>query len=134
MDGLDLATEIRALEGGRRPAALVLLTSLGSARPTSMDIFAGFLTKPMKPSALFDTLVGIFTGQPCASCRARPDDQRLTPGWRNKQPLRILLAEDNATNQKLALAVLDRWATGRMWPPTASKPCRPSSARRTTSC
>ena len=109
MDGLELAMEIKALEGGAR-LPLVLLTSLGQRDPRpEMDVFAGFLTKPMKPSALFDTLVGIFTGQPVRVLpRKGAKSSQFDAGMGRKQPLRILLAEDNATNQKLALAVLDR--------------------------
>ena len=66
-----------------------------------------FLTKPLKPSSLFDALVGLFTGQ---ITRLVPPDQ--APHFDTqigvKFPLRILLAEDNATNQKLALRLLAR--------------------------
>jgi CheY-like chemotaxis protein len=87
-----------------------MLTSLGrSELKEDMDLFEAFLTKPIKPSSLFDALVSIFTGQPV---RVRAGEDRgqvsfdATMGKRH--PLRLLLAEDNATNQKLALRLLGR--------------------------
>jgi signal transduction histidine kinase/DNA-binding response OmpR family regulator/HPt (histidine-containing phosphotransfer) domain-containing protein len=110
MDGLELAIKIRALGGTAARMPLVLLTSLGTrdARP-GMEIFSGLLNKPMKPSALFDTLVSIFTGQPVRVLpRKGPKATQFDALMGQKQPLRILLAEDNATNQKLTLVVLKR--------------------------
>ncbi len=72
MDGLALAREIRALAGpaSQHAAGAADLAGTARGRRRTAD-FAAFLTKPVKPSALFDVLVGIFTGQPCACCRAR---------------------------------------------------------------
>jgi CheY-like chemotaxis protein len=110
MDGLTLATEIRDLKSPNSKLPLVMLTSLGRREVREgMDEFAAFLTKPLKPSALFETLVSIFTGQPT---RVRPREAGEKPQFDAHMgqhwPLRILLAEDNATNQKLALRLLDR--------------------------
>ncbi len=50
----------------------------------------------------------------------------MDPGMAERHPLRILLAEDNVVNQKLAhAAASSRWATAPTWRATAS---RPSSA------
>jgi CheY-like chemotaxis protein len=110
MDGLTLATEIRDLKSPNSKLSLVMLTSLGRREVgDGMDEFAAFLTKPLKPSALFEALVSIFTGQPT---RVRPREAGEEPQFDAHMgqhwPLRILLAEDNATNQKLALRLLDR--------------------------
>jgi CheY-like chemotaxis protein/HPt (histidine-containing phosphotransfer) domain-containing protein len=63
------------------------------------------LTKPVKASQLFNALVGVF-GDECAEPAASQAafDDSLGERW----PLRILLAEDNAVNQKLAVQVLRR--------------------------
>jgi CheY-like chemotaxis protein len=89
---------------------LVLLTSLGNREAKdAMQEFAGYLTKPLKPSHLFDTLVGIFTGQPIRVLpRQSTKRQQFDPRMGEINPLRILLAEDNTTNQKLAITVLGR--------------------------
>jgi signal transduction histidine kinase/CheY-like chemotaxis protein/PAS domain-containing protein len=110
MDGLTLAGEIRSLRSPNSNLPIIMLTSLGRREVREGIVeFAAFLTKPLKPSALFDALVGIFTGQ---TMRVRPGeageetqfDAHMGQHW----PLRILLAEDNITNQKLALRLLDR--------------------------
>jgi signal transduction histidine kinase/DNA-binding response OmpR family regulator/HPt (histidine-containing phosphotransfer) domain-containing protein/PAS domain-containing protein len=110
MDGVTLAREIRALQTPNSTFPLVMLTSLGRREvKEGIEEFVAFLTKPLKPSALFDALVSIFTGQPT---RARPrggmEDSQFDAHMGKHWPLRILLAEDNATNQKLALRLLAR--------------------------
>ena len=108
MDGLMLAHEIRHL---RDAAALplVMCTSIGR-RLTEADSFewAAFLTKPIKASQLFDALVGALeedTTPELAPSELVPSEP-ATPVAR--VPLRILLAEDNAVNQKVALRLLAR--------------------------
>ena len=110
MDGLTLAQEIHRANRPTAKLPLILLTSLGrrEAREAEQE-FAGFLTKPVKPSTLFDALVGIFTGQPIRVLpRVSEKQQQFDPRMGEINPLRILLAEDNATNQKLALTLLGR--------------------------
>jgi PAS domain S-box-containing protein len=106
MDGLTLASEIRQhREASALP--LILFTSLGRRETGAEELgFAAFLTKPIKPSQLFDALVAIFAEQPVAAQRQPSVPQRLDPEMAHRHPLRILLAEDNAVNQKLALRLL----------------------------
>jgi CheY-like chemotaxis protein len=89
---------------------LILLTSLGRRELSEgADEFAAHLSKPVKPSALFDALIGVVTGQPVRvsprkAMGALPLNAQMGEQW----PLRILLAEDNPTNQKLAVIILGR--------------------------
>ncbi|HSC22548.1 MAG TPA: GAF domain-containing protein [Casimicrobiaceae bacterium] len=106
MDGVALAREVRA----RKPALpLVLASSLGRREVGESDtLFAAFLTKPIRQSQLFDTLVGLFgsdTGHTVASAPVTP---RIDGELARRHPLRILLAEDNVVNQKLALRLLQQ--------------------------
>jgi PAS domain S-box-containing protein len=131
MDGVELAEAIRCVGEGLAPAPvpsadllpapapatglqstpppLILLSSLGgSGREIPPGLFAASLTKPLKASALFDALIGVFGGQRApgpapASVPARP---ALRAEMAQHRPLRILLAEDYVVNQKLALRLL----------------------------
>ncbi len=103
MDGATLAARIR--EAGHK-LPLVLFSSLGR-KETSHSQFAATLAKPLRQSQLFDTLVTLLVSDaPKAapqSAKPRMDAQMAT-----RLPLRILLAEDNAVNQKLALRLLQQ--------------------------
>jgi CheY-like chemotaxis protein len=115
MDGVELAGAIRQLEQERGAAArlpLVLVSSLGG-RETARESneFTAVLSKPLRQSTLFDVLMTIFAGQSPSAPRPAPHPEaqaRLDPGLGERHPLRILLAEDNAVNQKLALRLLGK--------------------------
>jgi PAS domain S-box-containing protein len=104
MDGLALAREIRSVD---IELPLVLTTSLGRIREArSATDFAAQLTKPVRASALYEALIEIL-GARAAEQAAAGDGG--TGGERAEGlPLRILLAEDNAVNQKLALLLLEK--------------------------
>ncbi len=110
MDGVTLARAIRRLQGPISELPLIMLTSLGRSEvKEDMDLFAAFLNKPIKPSSLFNALVGLFTGQASpVQPREAVEEPQFDAGMGQRLPLRILLAEDNATNQKLALRLLAR--------------------------
>ena len=109
MDGLSLAQEIRRLNAANSKFPLILFTSLGQREvKDGMEEFSGYITKPMKPSALFDALVGIFTGQPVRVVSRKKTKILFDANLGKKNPLRLLIAEDNATNQKLFLTLLGR--------------------------
>ncbi|MBV9274097.1 MAG: response regulator, partial [Verrucomicrobia bacterium] len=114
MDGLDLARAIKAdpaIAGTR----LVLLTSLGfpctPEELTSANIET-CLVKPIKQSRLFDCLVNVM-GKAAASDYLADSDRLSLPtsAPRPDYPfagVRILLAEDNYINQRVALGQLNR--------------------------
>jgi signal transduction histidine kinase/CheY-like chemotaxis protein/HPt (histidine-containing phosphotransfer) domain-containing protein len=109
MDGLMLAREIRTVGGAWATTPLVMLTSLGRREVgPGAEAFTAFLSKPLKPSALFDVLVGIFTGQPVRVVPRAGGALEIDPRMGETVPRRLLLVEDNATNQKVALALLGR--------------------------
>ena len=67
MDGLTLAGEIRRYRDAEA-LPLVMLTSLGRGREDPVE-FAAYLTKPIKPSQLYDALMVVFGGEPEAAER-----------------------------------------------------------------
>jgi signal transduction histidine kinase/DNA-binding response OmpR family regulator len=108
LDGVELARRIRNIA----PALpLVLSTSLGHRDLAVEDgeLFAAHLAKPVRSSQLFDALIGVLAGSNQIATEARADRQpALDPGTSSRFPLRILLAEDNMVNQKLATRLLER--------------------------
>ena len=105
MDGLALAREIRRRRD-ERELPLVLLTSHGRLpRAQASGEFAAQLAKPVKSSQLYNTLV-----KALADHVREPDAGELVSqaGKPAISSLRILLAEDNAMNQMVALRLLDQ--------------------------
>ena len=105
MDGLALAREIRLHRDGHE-LPLVLLTSLGRLPQAQWsEDFAVQLAKPVKASPLYNALV-----KALAAHVEQPESDEAVPdaGKPATSSLRILLAEDNAVNQKVALRLLDQ--------------------------
>jgi signal transduction histidine kinase/DNA-binding response OmpR family regulator len=104
-DGVALARRMRDA-GHAMP--LVLFTSLGR-REDGSGLFAATLAKPMRQSQLFDVLAGLLGGDALhkASTTA-PAKPAIDAAMAVRHPLRILLAEDNLVNQKLALRLLSQ--------------------------
>jgi len=111
MDGLMLAQEIRQLPG-TADVPLVLLTSMGmpANQPAIASAgFASYLTKPVKPNQLQETLVRALggTSMPAAPPRI-PVMFKLDPSLAKRLPLRVLLCDDNIINQKVAVRLLQQ--------------------------
>ena len=109
-DGVALAQEICALRGERR-LPLVMLTSVGTATRSEAEAihcFEAWLTKPVKPSQLYDALVkALAPGGPAAEPAADAAPSAAAP-FADRLPFRILLAEDVVLNQKFALLALEQ--------------------------
>jgi CheY-like chemotaxis protein/HPt (histidine-containing phosphotransfer) domain-containing protein len=108
MDGLSLATEIRR-ERDAQALPLMMLTSLGRREEDVEELdLAAFLPKPIKASRLYEVLLEIFAEELLLEREAVEAKPRFDREMGQRLPLRILLAEDNAVNQKLALRLLER--------------------------
>jgi signal transduction histidine kinase/DNA-binding response OmpR family regulator/HPt (histidine-containing phosphotransfer) domain-containing protein len=113
MDGLTLAAEMRSEEDAMLalpPAPpVILLTSGQWSGATGGAGVVTLLTKPVKPSQLYNVLVQLFAEEP--QTVPRPEAARASPfdaGMGRRLPLRILVAEDNVINQQVALSFLER--------------------------
>jgi len=107
LDCLMLTREIRKYRD-ENALPIILLTSLGRRELGEEDLnFAAYLTKPLKPSALYDALAALFAAS-MVSPKIESTRPAMDPELGKKHPLRILLAEDNAVNQKLALRILEQ--------------------------
>lgn len=108
MDGVELAKQIRA-SNAKLP--MVLFSSLGRREAgveAESGLFAAYLIKPIKQSQLFDTLAGLFMAAKARDEKPVTERFKLDPEFAARHPLKILLAEDNAVNQKLALRLLEQ--------------------------
>ena len=111
VDGESLCMEIKA-DLQFKDLILIMLTSFGSrgdAKHFKELGFAAYLHKPIKQSLLLDCL-RIVTGE-SVDVEEDTTDQIVTQysiSEDHKQHVRILLAEDNAVNQKIALHILEK--------------------------
>ena len=87
---------------------LVILTPLGrrgAARQFAEAGFSAHLVKPVRQSELFDCLANLLGEQRLSECE-RPVPAR--PRELQRTNVRVLLVEDNITNQKVALGILGK--------------------------
>ncbi|HEX2108107.1 MAG TPA: response regulator, partial [Rubrobacteraceae bacterium] len=117
MDGMELARRIKA-DSAIAAVRLILLTSLGGeAEQARRSGFSAWLTKPVRQSQLYDaiaTVMGYPEGktsapQHKASIVTRHSIEETAAHSRERfWRARILVAEDNAVNQKVAVRMLER--------------------------
>jgi PAS domain S-box-containing protein len=109
IDGMTLGKQIKAIPAIAE-IPLIILTSTNQREEVQNALkigFAAYLVKPIKPSRLLDTIMNILMTQPKLdnSSISAPTPQIMTS---IKSKLRVLVAEDNLVNQKVALKQLQR--------------------------
>jgi PAS domain S-box-containing protein len=105
-DAPSLLQELRTLRDAQA-LPLILSTSLGRPAGIALTDCAATLVHPIKPRPLFDALLTVCTKDPSRLKRSAIVRQfDATMGAR--VPMRILLAEDNITNQKVTSIMLRR--------------------------
>lgn len=93
-------------EGARHPP-IVLLASMHRLRAAKeVPDIAGIVSKPMKRSQLYETLLPLFGEM--QQMQSSPPSRAGNPPLSKQFPARVLLVEDNAINQKVALIMLER--------------------------
>ena len=108
MDGIMLARELRR----RRTAATmpVLLLSSVMVDPQEPGLLDGNLLKPLKPSRLLDVIRRLYLVHDKQEAKPEAPTFAVARELGNIHPLRLLVAEDNAVNQKVARLLLERMA------------------------
>ncbi len=110
MDGAELARAIKN-NPAIKDTVLVMVTSRGQrgdAKAAKALGFAGYLAKPVRTAYLRDCLVMALSHTPMD---AMPEEAPLVTRHlvlEERRRIRILLAEDNVTNQKVALLILEK--------------------------
>ncbi len=110
MDGLTLCEEIRKHNTGKS-LPIVILTSIGKKENPSTIAhlnLSAFISKPIKQTQLYETLVSVLSGASGVKKEKHLAEAKIEVDLAERYPLRILLAEDNAVNQKVALRILDK--------------------------
>ncbi|MCP4692742.1 MAG: PAS domain S-box protein [Desulfobacterales bacterium] len=106
MDGEALGRAIKA-DPAISDARLVMMTSLGErgdARRLTEIGFAAYLPKPVRQSDMLDTLMAILSGTQVRL----PIITRHSIREMRRRAARILLVEDNITNQRVTLGILKK--------------------------
>jgi two-component system sensor histidine kinase/response regulator len=105
LDGVETARRIRADTSLKSVPAIIIVTAFGreEVRAEAERVGVnGFLIKPVNQSTLVDALVEIFAPEHMAAVREAAEATAY-----DLNGLRVLLAEDNAINQQIAVELLE---------------------------
>lgn len=110
MDGEQVLRAIKS-HASVRDVPVIVLTSMGrrgdAARLQEIG-GAGYLLKPVRQQQLYDIIVTVLGNQEAVRSEESSIITQYTISEQRRQNMRILLAEDNPVNQKVALAFLTR--------------------------
>jgi PAS domain S-box-containing protein len=109
VDGFALARKIK--DGPRLANAVIMMLSSANqvadaARCRELGILA-YVTKPIRQSELLDAIMSVLGHERSASSAALLASTE--PVLKSSRPSRVLLAEDNPVNQRLAVRLMEKW-------------------------
>ena len=107
MNGFELGAAIRQDPRFAELPFLLLTSSDLATHREAAQLGAACLSKPIKQSSLFDAIMRTLSQSVVRPSRA-PRGPAMDPTLGERYPLRILLAEDNVVNQKVATLLLQR--------------------------
>jgi signal transduction histidine kinase/CheY-like chemotaxis protein len=97
-------TDFTKLINSQYPSLPVIAMNHSTAALPREGLFASLLSKPIRQSVLRDQLLNIFAPKN----QENPTDMNSSELLAGKYPLRILVAEDNPINQKIAVKILNK--------------------------
>ncbi|MEP7377230.1 MAG: response regulator [Chitinophagaceae bacterium] len=102
MNGVHLAASIRK----QYPAIPIILMSTQGSNPYSQtpELFISVLLKPIRQYILREHVINLFN----TTTDKKEAVNKLSDEFSKQYPLRILLAEDNTVNQKIAIKILTK--------------------------
>ena len=109
MDGMMLAEAIHTMPAWAE-LPLVMLTSLGKTniKDSRLRHFEEILDKPIRESKLIRVIQKILAPQKVKNQEIKRDDSKNTASLAMQFPFRMLMAEDNLVNQKVAAKMLQK--------------------------
>jgi len=103
LNGIELAQSIREIPfKGDMP--FILVSSVGKVNDLPKGLFDAQLTKPVKLTDLFELVLSVMSEN--RNRKKNIADHNVDKKLSDKLPLRILLAEDNFTNQELVVTLM----------------------------
>jgi two-component system sensor histidine kinase/response regulator len=114
MDGIELAKKIK-IDPSISSTKLIMMSSVGQrgdAKEARQAGIEAYLTKPVRQSQLYDALATVMN-KPEKEAAAHEEEKQLVTSHSLREAkthtrVRILVAEDNAINQKVAVKMLER--------------------------
>lgn len=109
MDGITLTRAIRNIDK-IKTMPIIILTSLGrkEEEQTLKELnISKFLHKPTKQTLLFETILSIFGLLQFLEVK-KDKQQLINTNLGSRYPVKILLAEDNLVNQKVAVKIFEK--------------------------
>jgi signal transduction histidine kinase/CheY-like chemotaxis protein len=107
MDGVQLGYKLKSLPAGKN-LPLIMLSSLGKFFTAPKEIFTAEISKPIRFAELFDLVMNTISEKKRNMEKEEVIDENINKNLAEKLPLKILLAEDNLINQKLAIQLLNK--------------------------
>lgn len=107
MNGMELSLAIRK----KHPQLpIILMSTIGDESSKKYpELFSSVVTKPIRHSILSQHMLSALLNKGDVSAvNMAPAKPKLTTDFSKKYPLRILIAEDNRMNQKLAMRILGK--------------------------
>lgn len=106
MDGVQLAEQIKKTNPS---LPIILLSSVGEDYIRQKNaLFVSILNKPVRQHILSKNILHALQPQSIASVAEKQSNEKLPGNFSTRHPLEILVAEDNAVNQKVILYILNK--------------------------